>query len=176
MGKDELMTVKWMGAVLILTGCGGMGFAVAAASRREENLLRQLIAILDYMQCELQYHLTPLPELCQQAGVEAGGILGEVFGRISQNLNNQITADVSEAVSSALKEACSLPAKPAKAFSILGRTLGKFDLDGQIRGLEATRALCRRELEAMGVNRDNRLRSYQTLGLCAGAALAILFV
>lgn len=170
------MTLKWIGAVLTLTGCGGMGFAVAAASRREENLLRQLISILDYMQCELQYRLTPLPELCQQAAVEAGGILGEVFYRIARNLSSQVTADVSAAVNSAVKESYGLPPKPASAFLILGRTLGRFDLDGQVRGLEATRALCRRELEAMGTNRDNRLRSYQTLGLCAGAALAILFV
>ena len=33
-----------------------------------------------------------------------------------------------------------------------------------------------RELEVMGRNQEERLRSYQTLGLCAGAALAILFV
>ena len=32
------------------------------------------------------------------------------------------------------------------------------------------------ELEQMAEGRDTRLRSYQTLGLCAGAALAILLV
>ena len=28
----------------------------------------------------------------------------------------------------------------------------------------------------LGLHRDERLRSYQTLGLCAGAALTILFI
>ena len=31
-------------------------------------------------------------------------------------------------------------------------------------------------LSRLETNRENRLRSYQTLGLCAGAALAILFL
>ena len=47
---------------------------------------------------------------------------------------------------------------------------------GQILGLEAVRSHCRSELDALSANQDERLRSYQTLGLCTGAALAILFV
>ena len=58
----------------------------------------------------------------------------------------------------------------------LGRTLGRFDLDGQLIGLENARRDCRRAVDALSENRDNRLRCYQTLGLCAGAALAILFI
>ena len=55
-------------------------------------------------------------------------------------------------------------------------SMGRFDVKGQIQGLEAVRSYCRGELENMAVNREARLRSYQTLGLCTGAALAILFV
>ena len=42
--------------------------------------------------------------------------------------------------------------------------------------MEIVRNYCDRELESLGKNGEERLRSYQTLGLCAGAALAILFV
>ena len=57
-----------------------------------------------------------------------------------------------------------------------GAYLGRFDLPGQKQGLEEVREACRMELEALGKNRETRLRSYGTLGLCAGAALAILFL
>ena len=61
------MSIKLIGAALIIAGCDGVGFSMAAAHRREESALRQLIGALDYMGCELQYHLTPLPELCRSA-------------------------------------------------------------------------------------------------------------
>jgi len=58
----------------------------------------------------------------------------------------------------------------------LGGNLGRFDIPGQLRGLENTRKECCDKLQMLTQNNDSRLRSYQTLGLCAGAALAILLV
>ena len=58
----------------------------------------------------------------------------------------------------------------------LGKNLGNFDMAGQLQGLEYARTLCRENLEKLMHNKESRLRSYQTLGLCAGAAIAILFV
>ena len=59
---------------------------------------------------------------------------------------------------------------------LLGRSLDRFDLAGQLKGIAATRSACRREVGALLENRDLRLRSYKTLGLCAGAALAVLLI
>lgn len=58
----------------------------------------------------------------------------------------------------------------------LGRNLGRFDLTGQLSSLRALRAGCEDSLKQLTDNRDNRLRSYQTLGLCTGAALAVLLL
>jgi hypothetical protein len=58
----------------------------------------------------------------------------------------------------------------------LGRTLGHFDLDGQIQGIEAVRQEAVASLDKLTKDKEARLRSYQTLGLCAGAALAILLM
>ena len=58
----------------------------------------------------------------------------------------------------------------------LGNSIGRFDVDGQVKGMESVRHECERNLQLLQDNRENRLRNYQTLGLCAGAALAILLV
>lgn len=170
------MTIKIFGALLIIIGCGGFGFSITAACKREEVALRQLIGALDYMQCELQYRMTPLPDLCRQAGVENRNCVGKLLLALSNELESQICPDVSSCMSAALACVGDLPKRVRKAFEIMGMSLGRFDAEGQIRGLESVRAFCRSELDALAVNRDARLRSYQTLGLCAGAALAILFV
>lgn len=170
------MTIKILGAILITLGCGGFGFSLAAAWKREETELRQMIGALDYMQCELQYRMTPLPDLCRQAGTENRNRIGKVLIFLSNELESQISPDVSSRVGTALSEFPDLPKRVARAFQIMGMSLGRFDAEGQVRGLEAVRTYCRGELESMAVSREGRLRSYQTLGLCTGAALAILFM
>lgn len=170
------MTGKIIGACLILAGCGGFGFAMTASYKREEAALRQLVAALDYMQCELQYRLTPLPDLCRQAGNLGKNTVCKFFMLLSGELEQQITPDVSTCIQLALDGAGFLPEKTCKALKMLGTTLGRFDVEGQVLGLESVRSFCRSELNQLAHNRDTRLRSYQTLGLCAGAALAILFV
>ena len=170
------MNFKWIGAILIVLGCGGAGFSFAMAYRREEQLLQQLIAALDYMSRELQYHMTPLPELCRQTGNGRNGIIGKLFRNLASELDAQISPDVCSCLAAAASTAGDFPAKLQKAVCLLGESLGRFDLDGQLHGIDAVRSFCRRELEAMAAGREVRLRSYQTLGLCAGAALAILLV
>ena len=169
------MSYKWIGAILVIAGCGGFGFSMAASHKREEKQLRQLIGILQYMECELQYRLTPLPELCRQTGKEASGMLRDVFLNLARELDWQVSPDACICMTAALKRSRDIPSRLRKLLLQLGHSLGRFDLSGQLRGLQAVQAACEEELKKLGKDRDSRLRSYQTLGLCAGAALAILF-
>ena len=170
------MILKWIGAVLIILGCGGFGFSLAAAHRREEQSLRQLISGLDYMECELQYHLTPLPALCRQTARQLRGGLQALFLNLAQELENQINPDAEHCMMAALYKTGELPKKCREAAQSLGKTMGRFDLEGQLNGLEAVRSSCRDWLDELISGREVRLRNYQTLGLCAGAALVILFI
>ena len=170
------MIGKIIGSVLIICGCGGFGFTMSATYRREENSLRQLLSALDYMQCELQYRMTPLPDLCRQVGDMDKYPVSRLFTVLADELDHQILPDVASCFRAAMSWNLRLPTKTAKALAILGNSLGRFDVDGQIRDLEGVREYCREELRRMAENRTNRLRSYQTLSICAGAALAILFV
>lgn len=170
------MNVKIIGAALIIAGCGGVGFSMAAAHRREEKSLRQLIRALDFMGCELQYRLTPLPELCRCAAAESGGAVSHLLANLATELEAQVAPDAASCMNAALSKTKGLPQRTRKNLMLLGSSLGQFDLQGQLTGLEAARKQCRRELDELSRDRDVRLRSYQTLGLCAGSALAILFM
>ena len=170
------MILKLIGAIFVLAGCGGIGFRIAANYRLEEKYLRQLIGILDYMECELQYRMTPLPELCRQAFKEFSGLLGSVFWELSVEMDAQNSSDLEVCMSAVIERTPKLSPLVQQELLLLGKSAGRFDMEGQLKGLEAVRQDCRRQVEALSHNRDTRLRSYQTLGLCAGAALAILFV
>lgn len=170
------MNYKMIGAVCVVAACGGCGFLFAAQYIQRVRLLRQLIAALDYMECELQYRNTALPELCDQTAQQCQGKIKTLFLTLSDELEAQISPNVALCMDITLKRCSDLPEQIKEMCTVLGRSLGKFDLHGQLKGLEATRSECREKLEMLLHNKDARIRSYQTLGLCAGAALAILFV
>lgn len=170
------MSIKWLGAALILTGCGGFGFTMAAGVREQMQLLKQLIRVLGILESELQYRLTSLPELCTLASVECSGSLRAVFREVAQSLSRQESPDAAAGMETVLDSHRELPGNVRKHLRHLGRSLGRFDLPGQVSGLQALRRSCESDLSHLRKNADVRQQSYQTLALCAGTALVILFV
>lgn len=170
------MTPKIVGALLILAACGGMGFSLASAHRRKEQMLRQIMTAVQYMACELEYRQPPLPTLMKRCAKETGGQIAQVFSCLAGELERQIAPDATCCMQQVLEAFPKLPWVVTEKLQLLGRSLGRFDLGGQLTGLETVHQLCKRELDGLLVDRDSRLRSYATLGLCAGAALVILFI
>lgn len=170
------MGYKWIGAILIMASCSGCGFAIAAGKRREEQLLYQLIGILQFLEADLQYRLTPLPELCRLAAGETRAILRTVFLNLYRELKWQQLPDAGSCMYAAIQRSGEIPPKVRRLLVQLGHTLGRFDLPGQLQGIQSVRKRSEETLDAIRKNRDERLRSYQTLGICAGAALAIILI
>lgn len=170
------MTIKLMGAFLVFAGCGGFGFAMASSHRREERDLRQMLMALEFMECELSYRLTPLPILCRTAAESVTGNVHIFLCYLAEELEAQVSPEVGSCVRAAVGRIPGLTGELSDQIAQLGITLGQFDLPGQLRGLRGAAERCRLSLDELSRNRDSRLRSYQTLGLCAGAALAILFL
>ncbi len=170
------MQLHWMGALLVVGGCGGIGFLMALYDRKEFAALEQLARSIAYMQSELSCHLTPLPELCRMTGRQCKGSISALFTTLAGELESQISPDVACCMAASVRKLPELPKKAHEVLTQLGAGLGRFDLEGQLRELDGCLQHCNRLQEAMAVNRTQRLRSYQTLGLCAGAALAILFL
>jgi len=166
--------IRILGACCIVTGCGGFGFAMAAANRREEAELVRLISALEYMSCELSYRMSPLANLCRGAAGASGGTVGRFFTELASELEKGIAPDVQVCVRQLLQGMG--PSRLTRQLSALGETLGRFDLPGQLRGLERAIRSTEEALRSIRDGADGRRRSWQTLGLCAGAALAILFI
>ena len=170
------MEYKWIGAVLIMGSCGYCGFAIAAGKRREERLMGQLLLLLNFMEQELQYRLTPLPDLCRMAAGETRGLLRDVFIHLYRELNWQKLPDAGSCMYAAIQRSGEIPPSVRRLLVQLGHTLGKFDLPGQLQGIQSVRKRCETSLDAVHKNRDEQLRCYRTLGICSGAALAIVLI
>lgn len=170
------MQLRWMGAIMVMAGCGAFGFKMAQDYLREIYALRQLNALLEYMENELRFHLTPLPELVLAAAQRSGGKLRPVFTELAALLECNSNIDAAGCMDSVLQNHPQIPKRAAAVLAQLGVSLGAFDLDGQLGGLESAKFSCDGELKVLEQEKKQHVRNYQILGLCAGAALAILLL
>lgn len=170
------MTLQWIGAVFIIGSCGGCGFSMASYYRREEQLLTGLKKTIQTVQWELQYRLTPLPDLIRLCSGNSGLQTKKILIRFSDNLDNHSFPDVNSCMHDALYDAENLPDSVIGILNMLGESLGRFDLSGQLNGLKSLESECDRKLFILREGNISRLRSYRVLGICAGIALAVLFV
>ena len=170
------MTIKLFGAICVILGCGIFGFMTASNAHREISTMRQLINVLDFFECELSYRMLPLSQLCRLAAAIANGCMKRLLVRIVEELELQKAHDVENCIHSALVDCPDLPPLIASRVIELGKTLGRFNLDGQIKCIRGVNAENQRILDILCGDHITRIRSYKTLGLCAGAALVILFI
>lgn len=170
------MEYKWVGAVLVVVGCGGFGFSLARETQRQIRLLEQLLLSLEVMENEMRCHLTPLPQLCTMAANGRSPVLRRFFLGLRRELEKGGAPQAEICVGKVLESEKEMPIPLKRVLKLLGASLGRFDLSGQLKGLLAAQSACRRELGELERNKDYRLRSYRTLGLCAGAALAVLLI
>ena len=168
------MISKAFGAALIIAGCSGTGISIANALCRREAMLKQLIQVIEFMTNELQYRLTPLPDLCIQAGNLLGGALGRVFLNLEQELELRISSDVCNCMEASIAKETNLPVEIRQHLTRLGNVLGRYDLPGQLQLLHSVCSDCRESLRILKSEKKAQIRFYRSLGICTGAVLTIL--
>lgn len=170
------MTLKLFGAVLIVLSCSGFGFYIAAGHKKEVYCLQKLVTIIEFMEWELEYRLTPLPQLCRSVADKTSFYFPAVFRSLSEELTYQISPDVATCMRSVLTAQKEIPKFTYEYLEMLGDSLGEYNIDGQLKSLVQLRQIINKKLDELTENQKQRLHCYQTLGVCAGAALAILFI
>ena len=170
------MFMRLAGACLILLGCGSFGFLIAGNAVREMYALRNLINAIDYMICDLQYKSTPLPALCKSIATTTSGAVSRLFHTLAGELESSESPDVTDGMKKALSRCKELPIMTYQLLERLGQRLGLFDLDGQVRTLDAVRQEAMQMLNACKEGHEVRSRSCKTIAVCAGAAIVILLI
>lgn len=170
------MIVKWIGSICIIISCSGMGASMAYKQLREIKLLEQWIRILLRMENEIHFRLKSIPELFWMISYEENGCFKTLFQKIAEELDNQIQPDVERCVHMALRTMSQLPASILEAVKCLSKDLGRYDVKEQLHGIERIRMASEERCRELRKDKSRRIRGYQTLGLCAGAALVILFI
>lgn len=169
--------LKILGLLCVVGSASAVGFGFAAGVRRQAEQLRALQTALGQMKNETAYRMTPLPELLAQAGAQTEGAVGAVFSRCAAELRRR-TSTVQFAMQTALSHTpgLALPQSAQRALLALSASLGKFDVDGQCRAIDLAASRVGEALEDVEQASRARCRSYRTLGVCAGLAIAVILL
>ena len=168
--------IKILGAVLVLLGAGGFGFAKAVLFYRQLHQLREFLGAVEILKCELNYTLSPLPELCRHTAQRTKGACAQYFLNFGKKIEQGGPREKSAAAAMEETKGLSLPSDAKMAVLELLSSLGRYDLDGENKLLQMTGQRLRSALDRFEEDRKPLARSYAVLGLTTGAALVILFI
>ena len=165
---------KLAGAGLILAASLWAGFHAALRLRRTHETLRDLATSLELMSGEIAFAATPFVPLCRRAGEGKCETVRRFFNFLAGEAEK--TDFVCEGLT---RRGCRasgmvLPEPALSALERLFDGFGRFDRDGQLRQLRMVTG----ELAALSgelyEQMDGRCRTYEVLGLTAGAAVVVL--
>lgn len=170
------MIIKILGALLIVIACAFIGYQFSVSYIREISHFKDLIWALDNMERELQYRLTPLPDLCRSIFNDNGCKISQIFLKLADLLDSHTENTVFACMEIAIMAVNIQSARVNNLLLNLGKTLGKFDVSGQIKGMQTIKEESIAILNSLSLNQKEKVRSIKTIGLCAGIAIAILLM
>ena len=101
--------IRWIGAMCVVGACGACGFSMAASYRGLEKNLQQLGNALELMECQMEYRLTELPELCSILASACTGTIGQIFAGLGRQLQSGLVADAAACMNLTLEKYPDLP-------------------------------------------------------------------
>lgn len=169
--------IQLMGGLLLFCGSTAIGLGAAGALRKRTQALSSFLGGLTIMEAELQFHLTPMPDLLEKLAREAGGAAGAFFALCRKGLGHLEDTPLSLIWQEALQSrAGMLTEGDREVLEQLGAILGRYDLEGQLSAIGAAKQRleeCRRQAET----RQTTLgRMYSVLGMTAGIMSVLLLI
>ena len=156
--------MRWLGALLLVSACGGIGLAKTGNLRRRIALLDSLCENLRQLQTELLQRNPPLPDLLKQLGqpvlaenVRRGMTMGQAARPLLQRLEGELP-------------------KTAQTLERLCGSLGRYDSSTQAQACAHALQQLQEQRDALSRELAEKGNLYRTVPLAFGlmAALAVL--
>ena len=170
--------LKLIGLSLILTASSAMGLGLARTVRRQQAQTLAFIDAVLRIRHELQYRLTPLPDVFLALQESREAAVAAFFSGLAGSLSAADTCTVGYACRQALRrtEGLCIPAGVRTTLMSLFDTLGKYDLDGNLQALDLALGRLREEARQLQGSAAARCKTYVTLGVCTGLAVAVILI
>lgn len=166
--------MKYLGIIFIVCSTAYMGFHLANGFRLRRKLLTQFLRCLPIIRNEIVFCGTPIPKIFRLISDHTDGEVHEVFGQVSKQMEEHKTMTPTEAMEETLtarKYTCLVP-----RLLELADKLGNYDVEAQIAGIDQVQSQAELQVDELEQERLQKGKVYESLGICAGLALAILLI
>lgn len=167
--------LKGLGGLLIVAAGVWSGAIPVLRLRRQQRTLEVLSAALLLLQAELRSSLAPLAALFSSVADGAEGVVGRFFRQLSLDIQAEPLSSPLHLMRRRLP-LLGLEPRESAILLELGNALGCYDLESQLRLLEAVRERLRQAELRCGKRILSEGRGWSALGICTGLALAIVLV
>lgn len=164
-----------LGAMMILVGFGGVGLAIISGLNRQVVLFRSMIQALDYMEREISFHLTPLPQLYRGLSSHVSKPLSTAFAWMADGLEALQCSSAEELWEQSLSQ-LEFGSEGLAYLLPLGQVLGCYDADHQCKAMAQARAQLSQILVRREVENAKGKKLYGTLSLALGGLVVILLL
>lgn len=162
--------MKLFGIWLLFAGCAGAGFYAGHQVRRHVKEYYQILYFLEDCEILLRYQHFTLEELFHTLAGKEEYAHFDFLQRLDRG------GEIPERLwKEALKES-SFTEGARQALESLGSSLGKSDLQGQLKSLELCREQIKHILKETQETLQQKSKLYPSLGVLGGAMLVILFL
>ena len=169
--------IRWMGAALLVAGCGGLGLCGVGRLDGRVRDLRELSAGLEALRRELGWRLAPLPRALETAAGTGQGRAACFFRFCAQRAGHLDGVSFQQLWREGL-ERCPLwiDREDRALLEQLGPVLGRYDGDSQREAVGHILDALARQGEQAAENRRRLGRVYGVLGVAGGLLLAVVLI
>ena len=169
--------MKFLGFVLVTVSSAVCGLCYCTGKSEHVNDLRSFCLMIEIMQGEITYRLSPLPELAVSVSERVQGRASNFLSVLSLNLNFLGEKDFDRIWCESL-EACrpELDEKELEAIAALGKILGRYDVNTQSEAISVSLTYLRSKLNKESSELPQLKKLSLSVSMSAGALLAILLV
>lgn len=170
--------MKLLGAVLVVLASCVVGFGYAGSVRAQIRQTEALLAAVTTMKNEIAYRMTPLEDLLELLRHSQEPVIGDFFENWKNTLYHGEYTTIQRALNQAVSktEGLNLTEETVQTLDVLAGSLGKSDVEGQCTAIDLTAEQLRLQLQYLQAGSHRRARSYRTISVCTGLALAVILL
>lgn len=169
--------MKWVGLLMILAGCSGLGLSYAGEYNKRLKALGELEQMLGFMKDAIEAHQVPLTEAIRMALEHMKGahqtFLKEVLIQLEQFSGEDI-AVIWRGKAELLKQ--DLSRQDYELFSHCMDQTGFLDATAQKKALDKSRQAFFEQIRKLTEKRDETCKLYKTIGVLAGIFFCVLLI
>lgn len=173
--------LKWIGCILVMTGCVGGGMVMAVGLKRRIRILEELEVLLQRLYGEMEYAGNDMIDILKILQAESI-YFSELWQRIIERLERGDSVRLWEVWreetkrKTGLSPICFLGQEEQYILQEVGRALGQTDRKTQLHMLKLHEQRVHKVVNKIRSESQTQARVYRVVGVTAGCFLVILFV